>query len=88
MEHNELYSPFNTGKTATRELVLHKDNINTVEYIVLCLVGVLKIHPTNAEQLVVIMAYKGKATILTGKQELLSTKHSKLTKLGLFTTIE
>ncbi|TKG95538.1 ATP-dependent Clp protease adaptor ClpS [Puteibacter caeruleilacunae] len=52
--------------TQERFLVLHNDDVNTVDHVIESLIKICKHHPTQAEQCTIIAHYQGKCEVKKG----------------------
>ena len=75
-----------TGNTA--ELIVYNDDHNTFDWVIQCLMEILEHTPEQAEQLSLIVHFKGKATVKTGPKPELLPKRQALVERGLSATIE
>jgi len=71
-----------------RQLVLYNDDHNTFDWVIECLISILGYSSTRAEQLTLIVHFKGKATIKSGSFEELSPYKDSLNDKGLNSVIE
>lgn len=65
------------------KVILHNDDVNTFDYVIQSLIEVCKHDFVQAEQLTLIVHYKGKATVKTGDLEELTQVCSALLDRGL-----
>lgn len=65
------------------EIVLHNDDVNTFDFVIDCLVNVCDHTLEQAEQCTMLVHYKGKCIVKTGKFKDLEPRCSKLLQLGL-----
>ncbi len=65
------------------EIILYNDNINTFDFVIDSLINVCEHTIEQAEQCAIIVHYKGKCTVKTGKLKDLKFRCSKLLDLGL-----
>ena len=75
-----------TGNLA--ELIVFNDDFNTFDWVIECLVHVCKHSFTQAEQLSLIVHFKGKATVKTGPYPELKPLKDALIDRGLSAVIE
>lgn len=69
-------------------LIVYNDDFNTFEWVIQCFIEVLKHTQEQAEQLSLIIHFKGKATVKTGpKSELLPLREA-LVDRGLSAVVE
>mgnify|MGYP001545772467 CR=1 FL=1 len=52
-----------------RNLVLHNDDVNTFDWVIECLIRICKHNATQAEQLTLLVHFKGKAHVKKGTFE-------------------
>jgi ATP-dependent Clp protease adaptor protein ClpS len=87
--NEELLSPSKLEKEVnSSKLILHNDDRNSFEWIILALTTILNISTVNAEQLAMIAHYKGKATIKHGSEEQLEEFRDSFSMLDVTTTVE
>lgn len=65
------------------QIVLHNDDVNTFDFVIDCLVNVCEHTLEQAEQCTILVHYRGKCTVKTGKFNDLEPRCSKLLQLGL-----
>jgi len=70
------------------KLVVHNDDHNTFDWVIECLVKVLKHTTVQAEQLSYIIHFKGKATVKSGTKKELKPLKDALVDKGLSAVIE
>lgn len=70
------------------ELIVYNDDHNTFDWVIKCLIEILDHSPEQAEQLSLIIHYKGKATVKTAPLEELKPYKSALVDRGLSAVIE
>ena len=75
-----------TGNTS--ELIVYNDDFNTFDWVIECFVQVCKHSFTQAEQLSMIVHFKGKATVKTGDIDTLKPMKDSLIERGLSAAIE
>ena len=66
-----------------RVLVLHNDDVNTFDYVIMCLIEVCKHSLHQAEQCTWLVHYKGKCEVKTGSYEFLEPMCTSLLERGL-----
>jgi ATP-dependent Clp protease adaptor protein ClpS len=89
--NEEILSPSETTVDEllnSYKLLLHNDEHNSFEWIILCLITVLNISSVNAEQLALIAHNKGKVTIKHGSHDDLLLFKDAFNIRGIDTTIE
>jgi len=87
----ELLSPDelkDTELSNSYKLILHNDNHNSFEWVILCLISVLNISVVNAEQLATLAHHKGKIQIKHGSHDDMLLFKDALDIRGIETTIE
>ena len=71
-EEEEVLVEDDTGTDMPAHIVVYNDDFNTFEWVIECFVSVLQHKHEQAEQLELIIHYKGKATVKSGiKEELI-----------------
>ncbi|MBW6491577.1 MAG: ATP-dependent Clp protease adaptor ClpS [Lentimicrobium sp.] len=70
------------------ELVLFNDDINTFEFVIETLIEVCSIEPLQAEQITLVVHYKGKCGIKTGTVNELKPEYNEMINRGLTASIE
>lgn len=70
------------------ELVVYNDDFNTFEWVIDCFVEILNHSPEQAEQLSLIIHFKGKATVKTASKSVLKPLKDSLVERGLSAVIE
>jgi len=75
-----------TGEPA--KLLVYNDDHNTFDWVIECFVEVLNHTPEQAEQLALIIHFKGKATVKNGTFKELKPKKDALIDRGLSAVIE
>ena len=73
---------------ATKALILYNDDYNTFEWVILCLITLLRHEATQAEQCAMIIHNTGKCSVKRGSYEELSGYKDALVLRGLNVTIE
>ena len=69
-------------------LVVYNDDENTFDWVIQCFIDVLKYSGQQAEQLAMIIHFKGKATVKTAPKPELRPKKEALIDKGLSAVIE
>ncbi len=69
-------------------LIVYNDDYNTFDWVIECLMDVLDHTPEQAEQLSLIIHFKGKATVMSAPKNVLQPKKEQLTDRGLSAVIE
>lgn len=76
------------GSGVPAHIIVYNDDHNTFDWVIQCFVEVLRHTTEQAEQLSIIIHFKGKATVKTGsKQELLPLREQ-LVDRGLSAVVE
>ncbi len=74
--------------TETRKIVLYNDDVNTFDFVIDCLIDICKHDELQAEQLTLLVHYKGKAIVKEGEVEKLQPICTALADKGLSAVIE
>ena len=69
-------------------LIVYNDDVNSFEWVIECFTDILDHTPDQAEQLAMIIHYKGKATVKTAAYSVLKPKKDALCDRGLSAVIE
>jgi len=69
------------------KLVVHNDDVNTFDFVIMCLINICEHTPEQAEQCTLLIHYKGKCTVKTGSLEKLKPMHQALLDKGLSSEI-
>ncbi len=75
-----------TGDVA--RLIVYNDDHNTFQWVIRCLMEILQHSSEQAEQLSLLIHYKGKATVKTASRAVLQPRKEALTDRGLSAVIE
>jgi ATP-dependent Clp protease adaptor protein ClpS len=75
-----------TGKSA--QLVVYNDDVNTFQWVIECFIEVLQHSFEQAEQLSLLIHFKGKAIVKTDTYDALKPKKDALIERGLSAVIE
>ncbi len=70
------------------QLVVYNDEVNTFDWVIKCFVDVLQHSSQQAEQLAMLIHFKGRATVKTAPKKELRPKKEALTDKGLSAVIE
>jgi ATP-dependent Clp protease adaptor protein ClpS len=70
------------------QLVVYNDDHNTFEWVIQCFMEILDHTSAQAEQLAMLIHFKGKATVKTAPKPILKPKKEALTDRGLSAVIE
>lgn len=74
--------------TDTKKIVIYNDDVNTFDHVIECLIDICKHDTLQAEQLTVLIHYKGKAIVKEGEFEKLEPICTALADRGLSAVIE
>lgn len=77
-----------TGTGEIAQLIVYNDDVNTFEWVIECFMEVLDHAHTQAEQLALLIHFKGKATVKTAPKRELRPKKDALIERGLSAVIE
>ena len=77
-----------TGSGTPAQLIVYNDDHNTFEWVIQCFMEVLNHTMEQAEQLALIIHFKGKATVKTAPKRELRPKKDALVDRGLSAVIE
>jgi ATP-dependent Clp protease adaptor protein ClpS len=69
-------------------LLVYNDDFNTFDWVIRCLIEILNHTPEQAEQLSLIIHFKGKATVKSGPKSVLKPLKDALVDRGLSAVIE
>ena len=69
------------------EIIVHNDDVNTFDWVIMSFVEVLNHTPEQAEQLSLLIHFKGKATVKTGPKKNLKPLKDALVDRGLSAVI-
>lgn len=70
------------------QLIVYNDDHNTFDWVIQCFMEILKHGSAQAEQLALIIHFKGKATVKTAPKNVLKPKKDALIDRGLSAVIE
>lgn len=70
------------------ELVVYNDEVNTFDWVIQCFTEILSHSPVQAEQLTLLVHFKGKATVKTDSERVLKPFKDALCERGLSAVIE
>ncbi|MEL6717538.1 MAG: ATP-dependent Clp protease adaptor ClpS [Bacteroidota bacterium] len=76
------------GNGNVAELIIYNDDVNTFDWVIRCLMEILKHTEQQAEQLSLLIHFKGKATVKTASRRELRPKKDALIDRGLSAVIE
>lgn len=90
MEKKDLLSNEDllTSNDDAKKLIIYNDEINTVDWVIECIIEVLDYNLIQAEQITMLVHFKGKAIAKSGTFDSLNKFKSKLQNRGLSVTIE
>lgn len=77
-----------TDQGATSQLIVYNDDHNTFDWVIKCFIDVLQHSSEQAEQLAMIIHFKGKATVKTAPMQELKPHKDALVDRGLSAVIE
>lgn len=83
-----LEDAVDTGTGTLAEILVFNDDVNTFDWVIQCLVDILDHTPEQAEQLSLLIHFKGKATVKTGPKPDLLPKKNALLDRGLSAVLE
>ncbi len=70
------------------QLIVYNDDVNTFEWVIKCFIEILRHTSEQAEQLALLIHFKGKATVKTAPKRELMPKKEALIDRGLSAVIE
>ncbi|MEM0994047.1 MAG: ATP-dependent Clp protease adaptor ClpS [Bacteroidota bacterium] len=76
------------GSGDVAELIIYNDDVNTFDWVIRCLMEILKYPSPQAEQLTLLIHFKGKATVKTAPRRELRPIKEALVDRGLSAVIE
>lgn len=85
-EHAFVENEEKLGKVS--ELILHNDDVNTFDFVIDTLIEICNHEPIQAEQVAMIVHYKGKCGVLSGDFYKLKPPYDEMTRRGLSVTID
>lgn len=77
-----------TGIQDPSELVVYNDDVNTFDWVIQCLTEILDHSLVQAEQLTLLVHFKGRATVKTDSEKVLKPFKDALVDRGLSAVIE
>ncbi len=77
-----------TGTGTVAEILVYNDDVNTFDWVIQCLMDILDHSHEQAEQLSLLIHFKGKATVKTGPKPALKPKKDALIDRGLSAVLE
>ncbi len=83
---DEVTTEDTTGEPA--QLIVYNDDHNTFDWVIQCFMEILNHSSAQAEQLSLMIHYKGKATVKTAPKPVLKPKKDALVDRGLSAVIE
>ena len=85
----ELEAPdTDTLTERAREIILHNDDVNTFEHVIISLMEICDHDPIQAEQCAMLVHYTGKCSVKRGSYEILSPMRTALCDRGLSADIQ
>jgi ATP-dependent Clp protease adaptor protein ClpS len=87
-EHTKPIEKIEDQASEVRNLILHNDDHNTFDFVIDTLIEVCDHDPITAEQLTLIVHYKGKCTVKSGDIEEIKPMSREMTDRGLTVTIK
>lgn len=76
------------GSGSVAELIIYNDDVNSFDWVIKCLMDVLRYPTTQAEQLTLLIHFKGKATVKTASRKELRPIKEAFIDRGLSAVIE
>lgn len=76
------------GSGSAAELIIYNDEVNTFDWVIRCLMEILRYPMTQAEQLTLLIHFKGKATVKTASRKELRPIKDAFVDRGLSAVIE
>lgn len=77
-----------TEELELRDLVLHNDDVNTFDWVIESLIDICKHNSTQAEQLTLLVHFKGKAHVKKGSFDELKPLKDQFIDRGINATID
>jgi ATP-dependent Clp protease adaptor protein ClpS len=74
--------------TCTREIMLHNDDVNTFEHVIISLMEICGHHPIQAEQCATLVHFTGKCSVKRGSLATLRPMCTALCERGLSADIQ
>ncbi|HOP12715.1 ATP-dependent Clp protease adaptor ClpS [Lentimicrobium sp.] len=87
-EKTSLRQQDQSQTTDTYELVLFNDDFNTFDFVIETLIEVCALETVQAEQITLIVHYKGKCGVITGTFNELKPLYNEMINRGLTVSIE
>jgi len=84
----EVISETSIGTGIQSQLIVYNDDFNTFDWVIKCFVEVCDHSAEQAEQLSLIVHYKGKAIVKTAPMDVLKPMKDSLVERGLSAVIE
>ncbi|MCI1753109.1 MAG: ATP-dependent Clp protease adaptor ClpS [Flavobacteriales bacterium] len=85
----ELLAPSTETLTErAREIILHNDDVNTFEHVIVSLMEICDHDPIQAEQCAMLVHYNGKCSVKRGSFEVLTPMRTALCDRGLSADIQ
>jgi len=86
--HPDIFTDTVEEIVEVKNLVVHNDDVNTFDWVIESLMDICGHTEEQAEQLTLIIHFKGKATVKDGTYETLQPMKTGLTDRGINATIE
>lgn len=87
-EEEDVLVDDDIGSDLPAHIIVYNDDHNSFEWVIRCFVEILQHTPEQAEQLSLIIHFKGKATVKTGPKAELQPLCEALTDRGLSAVLE
>lgn len=87
-EKSDLLHQKENDSDFNKELVLYNDEFNTFDFVIETLMDVCGFDPLQAEQITLIVHYKGKGGVKSGSLTELKPPYNAMTDRGLTVSIE
>lgn len=87
-EEEDVLVEDDIGTGSPAHIIVYNDDVNTFEWVIQCFMDVLQHSSDQAEQLSLIIHYKGKATVKTGPKSELVPLCEALIDRGLSAEVE